>query len=1129
MNPAVRIPFVIDNESKRLVEVLNELLANYSHRSLDVATAFFSVNGFELVREGLDKLGSFRLLLGLEPTTGVELGVKPDAGKLPRLLSQDLADESFNSNTMRLVEDLIRFLRKKEVEIRLVDKGFLHAKCYLLYGDKPTGQGFLFERFQPLVGIVGSSNFTYPGLTSNRELNLCHRVLLDPDEGSDGEATKMVSFLSENKSSPQINQKNRQMLKSEVGARAIMQLVEWYDQEWEGAKDFKNQLIEILDASKFGKKEYTPYQVYMKALFEYFKDDLEAVEVAGIRSAVELSEFQEDAVKKARRILSRYDGVMIADSVGLGKTWIGKKLLEDYAYHMRMKALVVCPASLRDMWSTELAEATISASIVSQEELGQKEFQAAEYGDTDVVLVDESHNFRTKTAQRYENLETIISMNSGRGRDGQRKKIILLTATPINNDLFDLYNQISFVIQGDRSYFSSAGIGDVYRYFLNARRESRNGTGLVSLFNLLEEVVIRRTRPFIRKAYPEATIKGKRITFPERKLKTVKYNLETTYQGIYEKIVAGVESLRLAPYSLESYKKDKEAVDEFEEGREQALVGIFKSRYLKRFESSIEAFRISIRRALQFQKTFETILLGGRLLKSIDFQKAIRYLAIEDEEDDGTPTSLADQLDESEEAKAVLAQLPEVDPSGYDLRKLHEALQHDIDVLTDIWHKIKDICPENDTKLAGLKQILSTELRDKKVLIFTYYKDTARYLYRELGLERGTSFRKSIGDPTIRKMDSGAKVDERAKIIREFAPKANLHHNPVGSENEIDILISTDVLSEGQNLQDCGHLLNYDLHWNPTRMVQRAGRIDRIGTEFSTLWVHNMFPDAGLERLLKLIESLNRKISDIDRAGFLDASVLGEVVHPRNFNTLKRIEGEDDSVFEEEEQFTELMSNEFLLQQLRNLLNAGGREMLDQLPDGIHSGLSKPRAKGMFFYFKAVSKGSRDAYHFWKYFDVNTGEILDNRFMIANLIACSPDTPRVIGDYDPFEIQEKIITNILETQERIQALATTPKTIDPFQQTVATVLQGHLNSSLVNRKRLVDVIKYINQPLTGVQVKGLRSAYQKFQTGHEIVELVTDIERLAETYGSRPHSAPPPSESITRENLRLVCFEYLCA
>jgi len=151
----------------------------------------------------------------------------------------------------------------------------------------------------------------------------------------------------------------------------------------------------------------------------------------------------------------------------------------------------------------------------------------------------------------------------------------------------------------------------------------------------------------------------------------------------------------------------------------------------------------------------------------------------------------------------------------------------------------------------------------------------------------------------MRRMDSGADPKERIKIVRHFAPKANGHPQLAGTDEEIGILISTDVLSEGQNLQDCGLLLNYDLHWNPTRMVQRAGRIDRIGTEFDTVWIYNMFPDEGLERLLGLVERLSQRISDIDSLGLLDASVLGETVHPRNFNTLRRIEEESERRFGE--------------------------------------------------------------------------------------------------------------------------------------------------------------------------------------------------------------------------------------
>jgi len=350
---------------------------------------------------------------------------------------------------------------------------------------------------------------------------------------------------------------------------------------------------------------------------------------------------QEDAVKKALKILARYDGVMIADSVGLGKTWIGKKLLEDYAYHRRYKAVVICPAALQKMWQEELVEARIPHMIVTQERLGRENADIHDIADADVLLVDESHNFRNHTTQRYENIERILAANQRQGRtSNERKKLILLTATPINNSVFDLYNQINLFTGGDRSYFAAAGIGDLQRYFVDARRINRQQDSSIALFNLLEEVVIRRTRPFIKKAYPNATMKGKPIRWPERKLKTIRYHLENTYSGIYRQIVECIEGLRLAPYRLETYKKKGVERDQFEEGREEALVGIFKSRYLKRFESSIEAFRISVRRALEFLETFESYILDGKVLDSTSFQKALRFLAREDEEDDATTTCL---------------------------------------------------------------------------------------------------------------------------------------------------------------------------------------------------------------------------------------------------------------------------------------------------------------------------------------------------------------------------------------------------------------------------------------------------------------------------------------------------------
>jgi hypothetical protein len=342
-----------------------------------------------------------------------------------------------------------------------------------------------------------------------------------------------------------------------------------------------------------------------------------------------------------------------------------------------------------------------------------------------------------------------------------------------------------------------------------------------------------------------------------------------------------------------------------------------------------------------------------------------------------------------------------------------------------------------------------------------------------------------------------------------------------------------DVLSEGQNLQDCGHLVNYDLHWNPTRMVQRAGRIDRIGTDFDTLWIYNLFPDEGLERLLGLVESLSRKIADIDRAGFLDASVLGETVHPQNFNALCRIRAEDGSVIEEEEQFSELASSEFLLQQLRTLLGAGGQEMLASLPDGIHSGLVKANAKGVFFYFQACPpEGEKQ--HFWKFFDLQDQRIIDNRYVIANLIACDKDTPRVM---DPgifsaiFELQERIIEDILRSVQEQKALEVAPRVVDPLQQTVATTVQGYLHHPAVDRRKAIELIRFLNQPMLVVQIRELRQVYKDFQSKEDIISLVTGIERLREKFGGE-HETNQRVESssghhLQREGLRLICFDLV--
>jgi SNF2 family DNA or RNA helicase len=1131
----MKLPFVIDNINTPLADVLNALLTAQPGQKFDVATAYFSIRGFQQVRETLPTVGRFRLLIGDEPKTADEIGLRPDSAAF---LRHELNSEPLTEATQRLVEEMIRFLRRDEVEVRLYlgyepgkkqgRRRFLHAKCYLFYGGIGKQMAFL----NPLVGIVGSSNFTAPGLTSNRELNLVHKTLLQDEEIDDGVARQAVRRVTQEPVNESITRSNQQMLKSEVGARAILDLTEWYEDQWRRAVDFKADLIELLENSKFGGREYTPYEIYMKALYEYFRDDLDTdLSQAATRSAVELTEFQEDAVKKARRILARYDGVIVADSVGLGKTWIGKKLLEDYAYHQRQKAVVICPASLRAMWRKELGEAAIQAYIISQEQLGIDDFTGRDYYDADIFLIDEAHNFRNRRTKRYETLERILAARGRRGRAGLRKKVILLTATPINNNIFDLYNQINLFTGNDRTYFAAAGIGDVYKYFLAARRESIE-QGSIRIFNLLEEVVVRRTRQFIRRAYPEATIGGKRITWPQRRLRTVEYDLEETYEGIYRDIVQRIEGLHLAHYNLETYKRTTIKQDDFELGRQVALVGIFKSRFLKRLESSIDAFRISIRRALEFVKTFDEYVQDGIVLDSASFHTAMRLLANEDaDSEDGAPTSRAADIDDNAGAREIIDALPRLETDKYDRRRLHRALTEDIEALTDVWYKIRDINFARDAKLQQLKQLLRTDLKGKKVLVFTYYKDTARYLYRGLTGEGSAAWREALGRPTIRRIDSGASPKDRVRLVERFAPQAHGRPDLRDTDDEIDILISTDVLSEGQNLQDCGYLMNYDLHWNPTRMVQRAGRIDRLGSDFDELTIINMFPEAALENLLGLVQSLTSKIDVINQAGFLDASVLGEVVTPRDFNTLRRIADEDDAVIAEQESFLELASSEALLAELQKVLATEAAKWITDLDDGIHSGLERHDTQGIFFYFTAPHPDS-GRLHYWRYYDLHRRAIIDNRYQIMQIIACGPETPRFSPPYDEvdmFEIQEKVIDSILGDVAQQQAVTAVDKPVAEEQAIVSQILRDQMRSPNFDRGELKQLRHFLKQPLVGASVHQLRESIKAYSANNDATVLVETVRALWQEQGEIAASPADtrPLTRLSREDLHLVCFEYV--
>lgn len=950
-------------------------------------------------------------------------------------LARELRGERYRAATRAVVERLITFLRRDGVALRRYTGDFFHAKAYILRG----------------AAIVGSSNFTASGLTGNTELNAVHKEL------------PVVESFSQ-----------------------------WYERMWGAPESVncKDELIATLERSQFGGYPYTPHEIYIKTLYTYFKDDLDSNAAADpLRSIVELTAFQHEAFQKAQRILRRYHGVMIADAVGLGKTFVGKKLLELYGYYQRQRALIICPAQLQTMWEREVEDARIPARIISMERLGLADFDSTRYADAEFILVDESHNFRNPMTQRYRSLATIIG-------SGEPKRVALLTATPISNSLWDLYHQINLFTRGSDAYFRDAGIPSLRRYVRDA--DQMGGAG-GALFNLLEEVVVRRTRSFIQEHYSEATINGLPLRFPRRQLETIDYNLSDTYGGLFGRILAIIEDLRLPAYNPEAFKRTLTTAEKRQEHVNSALIGLLKTNLLKRFESSVAAFRISIHRLRGFQERFATELAAGRLLQSGVYRNLLQL------EEDGDSLGLTKALE----------RLVEVNPNDFDGEHLRADVEHDLGALDRIIALIDPLTPAEDCKLVNFRQRLA-QLAGQKVIVFSYFRDTARYVVEHIRSDPALqSFR-------IAYLSSEVAPRDRQRTIERFAPRSS--RATVNADEEYDLLIATDVLSEGQNLQDAAHLINYDLHWNPTRMIQRAGRIDRLGSQHETITIANIFPDQELETLLKLVERLQQRLGAINETIGLDASVLGELVTPRTFNTLRELAAGDDSSLVFWGQVSELAGNELLRQQLLTYLRDHGRAMVEELPDGIHSCLSRNGRRGVFAYYR------HDDRHFWRFWDERARFVSDNRFEIHEIIRAAPQDPRDeewLSPADQETALEAIATDILETIAQRRAASLLGEQVEKVQRDIGAIVKAGWSRRGIDRAAAQEVYAVLRRPLPVPFVRRLRALHIEYGRSGDLAHLLQELQQLVETHelATQPSAGlTPASEALTRDDLHLVCW-----
>jgi len=931
---------IIDNsEGNKLISFLNNVLKENPSTNFDIATAFFNIQAFAMIKDNLNGIKRFRLLLGKAPEIQNE---KTLGDVLLKEIRKEIEGLDLTKEQDETIKLFIKFLKRENVEIRLFEK-FLHGKAYI-FDDRI---------------VIGSSNFTAAGLTRYGELNTWHLR-------SQAEYTKR----------------------------------EWFEKFWSEARDFKNELIELLEHSRFGSKEYTPYEIYIKTLYELQKEDIKEEQKEekpkGLpETKVNLAQFQEDAIARIWTRLKKYNGCIVADSVGLGKTWIAKKILEKIGYYERKNILVICPAQLRDMWRRELKKIDVKENLLSQEDLASKNFLekarktlGGRFDNVELIVVDESHNFRNPLSNRWENFFTLV--NDHIAKKGKRPYMLFLTATPINNTPWDLYWQIMLLMLMDRRAFIKENIPDLFKFF----KQAKDNPSLLN--DLLNEISIRRTRDYIIENYPDAYIliempngevKEQKIIFPERVLENINYELDKAYKGMYKEISDTItDELTMAYYKILEYRKEglKTEEERLALGRMIAIGGIFRTILLKRLESSVDAFRKSISNHIRFLNKLKSYLKSGKLLTKQTFFK---YLMSVDEE-----------IDE-EELKNVLEKF---DLRKYNTEELFKDIDKDIELLSGILKKVKTIKPKDDAKLKVLKERLLKLSKHGQIVLFTYYADTLNYIYNEIIKDKRFSKLKieAISSSGMTKKNP----QQREQIVEKFFKK------------EIDILMSTDVLSEGQNLQTAKYLINYDLHWNPTRMIQRAGRIDRIGSPYKKIFVYNFFPEDELEELLKLVEILQNKIIGIDKSVGLDQTILGEKIHPKVFGIIRKIKGKDSKVFAELEQDA-FGGGEKFYQPLKDFLKKKALDELEKIPYGVYSGLKKGKISGIFFYYKYGND-----FHFWYLYDVSTGSIITNKTEIIDFISCKQNKERVIPDFFEkiYEVNKIIVEDIERAYKEIE-------------------------------------------------------------------------------------------------------------
>ena len=876
-----------DNDTRGSVaSFLKEKIQDGS--ALSIVSAYFTIYAYDALKDSLDRIQHLDFLFGepsfvnrLDPSKTEKKAFIMDAGGL------ELANKLQQKRVAKECADWI----ENKVDIKTIKQSnLLHGKMYHIATAGVQD------------AILGSSNFTVRGLglaaeNNNIELNL----IVD-------------------------------------GNRDRQDLKQWFDELWKNDGLVKDVKQEVLQYLKQLYENHPPEFIYYKTLFHIFERFLEdsgkTDAELGRTSLFEtetwkaLFEFQKDGVKGAINKILRYNGCIIADSVGLGKTFEALAVIK-YFELKNERVMVLCPKKLRDNWTVYTANSSLNPflqdryryDVLSHTDLsrekgysGDIDLETLNWGNYDLVVIDESHNFRNNTlGKRDESGEIIRKSRYQRLMDdivkaGVRTKVLLISATPVNNDLKDLRNQIYFLTEGsenDGAFAENLGIDSVKDTLTAAQKvfstwarkqgSDRKTSDLLeklsaAFFKLLDELTIARSRKHIQKYYKEtiAQLGG----FPVRE-KPLSIFPEIDIQGLflsYDKLNSEINQYKLSLFNPSKYVQEKfrdvytasiPTHDPFSQAdRETFLIGMMKVNFLKRLESSVKSFEITMGRTIAkieaLEKKINDYLQSSPKPGSDDVELELDLGDSEEDEDIDEATLVGGKF------KYSLGHL-ELDSGKNWLRDLKK----DKDQLTGLLQAAQKITVERDAKLAVLKQLITAKVlhpthdklghENKKLLVFTAFADTATYLYDNLvkwaKTDLGINIALVCGGGDLRTTFGHKAFNE---ILTNFSPRSkNRSKIPTMPQSgEIDLLIATDCISEGQNLQDCDYLVNYDIHWNPVRIIQRFGRIDRIGSVNKSVQLVNFWPTDDLNKYINLKNRVEARMALVDIAATFEDNIL---------------------------------------------------------------------------------------------------------------------------------------------------------------------------------------------------------------------------------------------------------------